>query len=91
MVMRVLTDTENQAIKEELQTLESNIEKVANILANKKTPYFTDINAEKLLEIFVKVKNHLLDDKAKNRLALVEKLPLLYLQINKLNAGGPNE
>ncbi len=89
MVMRILTDTENQAIKEELQTLESSIEKVANILANKKTPYFTAINAEKLLETFVKVKNHLLNPKAKNRLALVEKLPLLYLQINKLKAGSP--
>ena len=89
MVMRVLTDAENQAIKEELQTLESNIEKVANILANKKTPYFTSINTEKLLETFVKVKDYLLDNKAKNRLALVEKLPLLYLQINKLKAGSP--
>ncbi|PHO13326.1 hypothetical protein CPG38_03780 [Malaciobacter marinus] len=91
MVMRVLTKDEHQAIAEELETLDSNMEKVANILANKNTPYFTGINAEKLLEIFVKVKNHLLDDKAKNRLALVEKLPLLYLQINKLKAGSPNE
>ncbi|RXK05374.1 hypothetical protein [Halarcobacter bivalviorum] len=91
MVMRVLTDAEKQAIEEELETLDSNMEKVANILANKKTPYFTGINAEKLLETFVKVKDYLLDDKAKNRLALVEKLPLLYLQINKLKIGAPNE
>ncbi|WP_419782880.1 hypothetical protein [Malaciobacter marinus] len=91
MVMRVLTDAENQAIKEELQTLKSNIEKVANILANKKTPYFTSINAEKLLETFVKVKDYLLNPKAKNRLALIERLPLLYLQINKLKIGAPNE
>lgn len=89
MVMRVLTDAENKAIEEELQTLESNIKKVAIILANKKTPYFTGINAEKLLETFIKVKNYLLNDKANNKLALVEKLPLLYLQINKL--GTPNE
>lgn len=89
MVMRVITKDENQAIVDEVKTLDSNMEKVANILANKKTPYFTSINAEKLLETFVKVKNHLLNDKAKNRLALVEKLPLLYLQINKL--GAPNE
>lgn len=91
MVMRVLTKDEHRAIKEELKTLDSNIQKVANILAYKKTPYFTGINAEKLLETFVKVKNHLLDDKAKNKLALVEKLPLLYLQINKLKIGTPNE
>lgn len=91
MVMRVLTDTEKQAIKEELETLDSNMEKVANILAHKKTPYFTSLNAEKLLETFVKVKNCLLDHNAKNRLALVEKLPLLYLQINKLKIGAPNE
>lgn len=89
MVMRVLTKDEHQAIAEELETLDSNMEKIANILANKKTPYFTSINAEKLLETFVKVKDYLLNDKAKNRLALVEKLPLLYLQINKL--GTPNE
>jgi translation initiation factor 2B subunit (eIF-2B alpha/beta/delta family) len=84
MVMRILTDTENQAINEELQTLESSIEKVANILANKKTPYFTAINAEKLLETFVKVKNHLLNDKANNKLSIIQRLPLLYLQIHKL-------
>lgn len=89
MVMRVLTDTEKQAIEEELETLNSNMEKVADILANKKTPYFTGINAEKLLETFVKVKDYLLDDKAKNRLALIERLPLLYLQINKLKIGTP--
>ncbi len=89
MVMRALTKDEHQAIAEELETLDSNMEKVANILANKNTPYFTGINAEKLLETFVKVKNHLLNDKANNKLALVEKLPLLYLQINKL--GTPNE
>lgn len=89
MVMLVLTKDEHQAIKEELETLDSNMEKVANILANKKTPYFTSINAEKLLETFVKVKDYLLNPKAKNKLALVEKLPLLYLQINKL--GTPNE
>lgn len=91
MVMRVITKDENQAIAEELETLDSNIQKVANILANKKTPYFTGVNAEKLLETFVKVKNYLLNPKAKNRLVLVEKLPLLYLQINKLKIGASNE
>lgn len=91
MVMRVITKEENQAIHEELETLDSNIQKVGNILANKKTPYFTGINAEKLLETFIKVRNYLLNPKAKNRLALVEKLPLLYLQINKLKVGTPNE
>ena len=91
MVMRVITKDENQAIVDEVKTLDSNMEKVANILANKKTPYFTGINAEKLLETFVKLKDYLLDPKAKNRLALVEKLPLLYLQINKLKVGTPNE
>lgn len=91
MVMRILTKDEHQAIKEELETLDSNMKKVANILANKKTPYFTGINAEKLLETFIKVRNYLLNPKAKNRLALVEKLPLLYLQINKLEVGTPNE
>lgn len=91
MVMRVMTKDENQAIAEELETLDSNMEKVANILANKKTPYFTGVNAEKLLETFIKVKNYLLDDKANNKLALVQKLPLLYLQINKLKIGAPNE
>lgn len=73
-----------QAINEELETLNSNMEKVANILANKKTPYFTGVNAEKLLETFVKVKNHLLNDKANNKLSIIQRLPLLYLQIHKL-------
>lgn len=84
MVMRVLTKDEHQAIAEELETLDSNMEKVANILANKKTPYFTGVNAEKLLETFVKVKNHLLNDKANNKLSIIQRLPLLYLQIHKL-------
>lgn len=84
MVMRVLTDAEKQAIKEELQTLESNIEKVANILANKKTPYAVGINAEKLLSILIKIKNYLLDRDANNKLSIIQRLPLLYLQIHKL-------
>ena len=71
MVMRVLTDNEKQAIIEELETLDSNMEKVANILANKKTPYAVGINAEKLLSIL-------------NKLSIIQRLPLLYLQIHKL-------
>lgn len=84
MVMRVLTGAESQAIKDEIETLDSNIQKVANILANKKTPYFAGINAEKLLITFLKVKDCLINPNTNNKLALIEKLPLLYLQIHKL-------
>lgn len=84
MVMRILTKDENQAIKDEIETLDSNIQKVANILANKKTPYFTGINAEKLLQTFLKVKDCLINPNTNNKLSIIQRLPLLYLQINKL-------
>jgi len=93
MVMRILTKDENQAIKEEIDTLDSNIETVANILANDKNlPYLTGINAEKLLSTFIKIKNHLLDKNANvnNKLVIIQKLPLLYLQIHKIGVSNDN-
>jgi hypothetical protein len=74
-----------QYIVEELETLNSNMEKVANILANKNTPYAVGVNAEKLLTLFTQIKDTLEKEEELEKInALIEKLPLLYLQINKL-------
>lgn len=77
-----------QAINEELETLNSNMEKVANILANKNTPYAVGVNAEKLLTLFTQIKATFEKEKELGKInALIEKLPLLYLQIRKLKLG----
>lgn len=74
-----------QAINEELETLNSNMEKVANILANKNTPYAVGVNAEKLLTLFTQIKDTFEKEEELEKInALIEKLPLLYLQIRKL-------
>mgnify|MGYP001770844967 CR=1 FL=1 len=74
-----------QYIVEELETLNSNMEKVANILANKNTPYAVGVNAERLLRLFTQIKDTFeKEEKLEKINALIEKLPLLYLQINKL-------
>ncbi len=91
MVMRVLTKDEHQAIKEELETLDSNMEKVANILSNKSTPYAVGVNAEKLLTLFTQIKDTFEKEEELEKInALIEKLPLLYLQIRKLGIGVQN-
>lgn len=81
-----------QAINEELETLNSNMEKVANILANKNTPYSVGVNAEKLLTLFTQIKDTFEKEEELEKInALIEKLPLLYLQIRKLKLGVRNE
>ncbi len=81
-----------QAINEELETLNSNMEKVANILANKNTPYAVGVNAEKLLTLFTQIKATFKKEEELEKInALIEKLPLLYLQIRKLKLGVRNE
>lgn len=81
-----------QAINEELETLNSNMEKVANILANKNTPYAVGVNAEKLLTLFTQIKDTFEKEEELEKInALIEKLPLLYLQIRKLKLGVRNE
>lgn len=81
-----------QAINEELETLNSNMEKVANILANKNTPYAVGVNAEKLLTLFTQIKATFEKEEELEKInALIEKLPLLYLQIRKLKLGVRNE
>ncbi|RXJ99522.1 hypothetical protein CRU98_05705 [Arcobacter sp. CECT 8986] len=81
-----------QAINEELETLNSNIKKVANILANKNTPYAVGVNAEKLLTLFTQIKDTFEKEEELEKInALIEKLPLLYLQIRKLKLGVRNE
>jgi len=91
MVMRILTKDENQAIKDEIETLDYNIQKVDNILANEKTPYSVGINAEKLLSILNKIKNYLLNKNVNNKLLFIQRLPLLYLQIHKLGVRNENK
>lgn len=70
-------------ISDEIETLNDNINIVANLLKSVKIPFLAAQNAEELLEMLIKIKtmfeNEEVELERKN--AVLEKLPLLYLQI----------
>lgn len=72
------------AIKDEIETLEENIEIVASLLKDKNIPFLAAKNAQELLTMFVQIKNLFKDEneKIEKKVAIIQKLPLLYLQIN---------
>lgn len=77
---------QNQYIIEELDTLKVNIQRVAVLIKSKKLSTYGYGIAEKILEMLLRVKEVLKDEKSsigKVNL-LIERLPLLYLQINKI-------
>ncbi len=72
------------AIKDEIENLEENIEIVASLLKDKNIPFLAAKNAQELLTMFVQIKNLFKDknEKIEKKVAIIQKLPLLYLQIN---------
>ncbi len=88
MVMRIEPKDDIQliqlAIKDEIETLEENIEIVASLLKDKNIPFLAAKNAQELLTMFVQIKNLFKDEneKIEKKVAIIQKLPLLYLQIN---------
>ena len=85
MVMKIEPKDDIQlAIKDEIETLEENIEIVASLLKDENIPFLPARNAEELLTMFVQIKNLFKDgnEKIEKKVAIIQKLPLLYLQIN---------
>ncbi len=71
-------------VSEEIKTLEENIEIVASLLKNGNIPFLVGKNAEKLLTMLIQIKNLFKNEneKIEKKVAIIQKLPLLYLQIN---------
>lgn len=85
MVMKIEPkDDIELAISDEIQTLNENIEIVASLLKDMNIPFLAHKNGEELLAMFIQIKNLFKDEKVglEKKVAIIEKLPLLYLQIN---------
>lgn len=85
MVMRIEPKDDIQlAIKDEIQTLNENIKIVASLLKNMNIPFLAYKNGEELLAMFIQIKNLFIDKKVdlEKKVVILEKLPLLYLQIS---------
>ena len=85
MVMRIEPkDDIELAICDEIETLNENIEIVASLLKDENIPFLAARNAQELLTMFVQIKNLFKDknEKIEKKVAIIQKLPLLYLQIN---------
>ncbi len=85
MVMRQKpkTDMAQLAISDEIETLNDNIEIVASLLKDVNIPFLAATNAEKLLAMFIQIRDLFEDEneKIEKKVAIIQKLPLLYLQI----------
>lgn len=85
MVMRIEPkDDIKLAIWDEIETLNENIEIVASLLKDENIPFLAARNAEELLEMLIKIKKMFENEEVEleKKVAILEKLPLLYLQIN---------
>lgn len=71
------------AIWDEIETLNENIEIVASLLKDEIIPFLAARNAQELITMFVQIKNLFKDknEKIEKKMTILEKLPLLYLQI----------
>jgi hypothetical protein len=72
------------AISDEIETLNENIEIVASLLKDVNIPFLAARNAQELLAMFTQIKNLFKDknEKVEKKMTILEKLPLLYLQIS---------
>lgn len=77
-------DIAQLAISDEIETLNENIEIVASLLKDVNIPFLAAKNAQELLAMFVQIKNLFKDknEKVEKKMIILEKLPLLYLQIS---------
>lgn len=86
MVMRQKpkTDMAQLAISDEIETLNENIEIVASLLKDVNIPFLAGKNGQELLAMFIQIKNLFKDknEKIEKKVAIIQKLPLLYLQIS---------
>lgn len=85
MVMKIKPkDDIEPAISDEIETLEENIEIAGSLLKDENIPFLVGKNAEELLTMLIQIKNLFKDEneKIEKKVAIIQKLPLLYLQIN---------
>ena len=84
MLQKPKTDIAQLAISDEIETLNENIEIVASLLKDVNIPFLAAKNAQELLAMFVQIKNLFKDknEKVEKKMIILEKLPLLYLQIS---------
>ena len=86
MVMHIKTKTDiaQLAISDEIETLNENIEIVASLLKDVNIPFLAATNAEKLLTMFIQIRDLFEDEEVQleKKNVILEKLPLLYLQIS---------
>lgn len=85
MVMKIEPkDDIELAIWDEIETLNENIEIVVSLLKDENIPFLVGKNAEELLTMLIQIKNIFKDknEKTEKKVAILEKLPLLYLQIS---------
>lgn len=77
----------SRLLNEELQALQENMEIVANKIANAELSTAGMATAEKILNLLTQIKMFLVNKNSEPaRVGLIiEKMPLLYLQITKLN------
>lgn len=70
-------------ISDEIETLNDNIEIVASLLKDVNIPFLAATNAEKLLTMFIQIRDLFEDEEVQleKKNVILEKLPLLYLQI----------
>lgn len=84
MVIQIKPKNDIQlAICDEIETLCENINIVASLLKSVGIPFLAAKNAEELLEMLIKIKKIFEDEQVEleKKVAILEKLPLLYLQI----------
>ncbi|AXX96050.1 hypothetical protein [Arcobacter ellisii] len=87
MVMRQKSKTDmatQLAISDEIKTLNENIEIVASLLKDINIPFLAGKNGQELLAMFIQIRNLFKDknEKVEKKMIILEKLPLLYLQIS---------
>ncbi|MDY0050919.1 MAG: hypothetical protein RBR65_00135 [Aliarcobacter sp.] len=86
-------DIAQLAVSDEIETLNENIEIVASLLKDVNIPFLAGKNGQELLAMFVQIKNLFKDknEKIEKKVAIIQKLPLLYLQIayikNQIKSG----
>lgn len=73
-------------ISDEIETLNDNIKIVASLIKDVNIPFLAAINAEKLLNMLIQIRDLFEDEKVQleKKNVILEKLPLLYLQITHI-------
>lgn len=91
--MRMRTEDYKSMLDEEIYTLKFNIRRITKLIHSRSLSTFGTLNAEKLLQLHLDIKNILENTEinGNKKSPIIFRLPLLYLQINKLYKMVPSE